>query len=173
MKKNKRNSITSSGFKIPENYFSQLDDELWLRIKITNSSPINSIEPGFSIPHDYFEDVEEKVLAHIKKKSKTQVRRLFNPKLVAVTTAVAASILLVLIIKSEAENEISFADLSTEQVNQYVYNQEFANADFAQLYKENTTTTVSPELVQIGTESLADYIIKNYKTEDIIEQHYE
>ena len=61
MKKENIHNIKSSGFKIPDNYFESIDDQILERLN--DKEIISASETtGFMVPKDYFDSVETTIL---------------------------------------------------------------------------------------------------------------
>ena len=122
------------GFKSPQGYFNNLEEDLSLRM---SESDIPE-ETGLGIPENYFDRIEENVMELLnREESKSKVISLWSRNKVWYALAVAASVILgwVLFVPFE-KNE--FNQLPITEVEQYINNGELDLEiyDMAQLLTE-------------------------------------
>jgi hypothetical protein len=85
--------IKSPGFKIPENYFETLEEQILDKIALQEMS---SKQNPFQVPSDYFENNAEKAFAKaIKAGKQVKVIPLYKKEIFRYAVAVAAVVLLV------------------------------------------------------------------------------
>lgn len=89
MNKKHLNSNTPNGFKIPDNYFEGLEEQLMS--KITSDTLPKTV--GFKMPDNYLETIESDVLSKINKRE-TKVIKLFTKKTFVTVSSIAAAIVL-------------------------------------------------------------------------------
>ncbi|UJH91995.1 hypothetical protein LZ575_05030 [Antarcticibacterium sp. 1MA-6-2] len=98
MKKNKLSYQQKTGFRIPQNYFEDLEENLMRKISQEDIDVDNlKVAPGFIVPQDYFEKLEERVLKRVtKEQERGKIYSLFNQQIFYYAAAAAAIIVLLL-----------------------------------------------------------------------------
>ncbi|MEL0643411.1 hypothetical protein V6251_03385 [Olleya sp. Ti.3.14] len=89
MKKESLNTIKTSGFKIPKDYFEGLEDAILAQATLEAHSKTS----GFNVPDGYFETLENTILSKLDK-PEPKVFNLFNKKTIVSLSSVAAAIVL-------------------------------------------------------------------------------
>ena len=110
MKKNKLDTIKTSGFKTPKDYFSQVEEQILNEVHLINKTN----QSGFEVPNNYFDTLDEKVLGQLE-----QNKAVFtlNPRQSFYYIAgIAASLILLFAIFINKESN---DDISTEMVESY------------------------------------------------------
>lgn len=106
--------IKKEVFKTPENYFDNLEEQLFAKISEDNLPK----ETGFSVPNNYFATTEEKIVASIPKKNKT---RIIPIKLSATVATIAAMFVLYFgVSRYMTEDKITFDTLTENDLNNWV-----------------------------------------------------
>ncbi|HBX63118.1 hypothetical protein [Empedobacter sp.] len=102
-----------NNFKIPANYFDDLQNEIYL----------NSFKQkeSFDVSNNYFEDLEQTILAKTINKKETKVIH-FNVWWVAACVLFLALVTIPFVLNSQQKNEIEVVDTKTEiQVYEKIY----------------------------------------------------
>ncbi len=126
MKDNKLNNIDNSGFKIPDDYFANLEDQVMSHIKIDEASG-----SGHKMPEDYLDNLENSILNKAGKEPQPKVISLFNKRNLIYISSVAAAIVLFFSI-GIFNTPDPFSELDDELVENYILN-EITDADLAEL----------------------------------------
>lgn len=167
MKNKNLHNIKKSGFKTPQNYFEELDDTIFSKLVESNIS--ENIHRGvFKVPTDYFETVESNILNAVDKSDSTKVVSLFSWKKVAYLSGIAASILLVMNIFFRDTNPVSFGDLETASIENYLLNEDLNAYDIAPYL--GTTDLDSEDFVDtnVNASAIEDYLLQNSDFEHLI-----
>lgn len=98
MKKRNLSYQEKSGFKVPQNYFEGLEENLMRKISQESAGVENyKGAPGFVVPENYFRQLEDQVLQKIEKdQGQGKVRSIFARKTLYYAAAVAAVFILLL-----------------------------------------------------------------------------
>ena len=78
-----------SGFKVPEDYFGNLEDNLMSKFNEQESYELTSARNGFKVPDDYFDQLEEKIIARTNQQE-SGVISLFRKEYIFYAAAVIA-----------------------------------------------------------------------------------
>jgi hypothetical protein len=153
----------SNSFKVPDDYFITIEDVVLSKLKAEVLQVKNNKET--KIPENYFESIEDQVLTKLKAKSTEKKFSLTNVIKYVAPIAIAASLLLIFVLKSKPET-VTFDNIATNEIVQFVENG-FADLDtdnIVTIYSDvelsdNFTTLVSEEeaydyLDEIDVESL-------------------
>jgi hypothetical protein len=166
MKKNKIHNITNSGFNTPEDYFSNLEDRIISNIKLNETIK----EPGFKIPDSYFDALEDTILNKVQDDKKSKVIPLFSKRTIISVTSVAAAIVLLFNLNIFNKN-ISFDAIDTDDLENYVTNQEFETLDLGVEIIEDIDISSFVGLDEsISDASLENYLYYTSDFEDLISE---
>jgi Glu-tRNA(Gln) amidotransferase subunit E-like FAD-binding protein len=189
-------SLKNNPFKLSENYFESIEDEVSAKIKSQNSKNILS-EQVFKVPENYFESLEDVLIAKLKAEAlqrnkieaipKTyfdavedevlmKIKR--NLKVVslknriskyAVPIAIAASLLLLIILKNN-DNTITFDSIETSDIEESITD------GLIDIDAENVAT-IFPDIEINDTNLVAalsdDEVLEYLSNEDLDEIIYE
>lgn len=123
MKNKQLHNIKSTGFKTPDNYFESFDESLFLKLS-ENELTSNIDSSGFKVPDNYFETFDDKVKKAIDKNEAKNVFSLVNWKRLGYISGIAASIVLVFNLLLAKTNDLTFDDLETASIENYLINEE-------------------------------------------------
>ena len=165
MKKNNLHNVTSSGFKTPNNYFESFEADLFDRLN--EKEEFNFSEnAGFTVPKDYFDTVENNVLEKLNESSEKPVISLKSKNTFYYVAGIAASfiILVGLVFNND---RISLENIDTVLIENYLYQQEYSNDDFASMFKTSDISETDFIDIHISDETLNQYY-ENIEPEDLI-----
>lgn len=161
MNKNKLHNIKNSGFKTPKNYFDGLEDSIMNQINLQKK-----IEgAGFITPDNYFESLEDKILEKVNHQPK--VISLFSKRNLFYATSIAAALVIMFSIFIN-KNELTFDDLETASIENYLNEEEIDSYEIASLF---TVEELSSDIFidsDLTSESLEEYLLQNATIEDLI-----
>ncbi|GAA4239049.1 hypothetical protein GCM10022291_31860 [Postechiella marina] len=163
MKKNNINSIKDSGFKVPKDYFSNLEDRLMSEIKLNQTVK----DSGFKAPDDYFNTLESNILSKVSKKEPTKVIPLFNKKNLLYITSIAAAVLLLFNL-SIFEKETKWDTLDADTVENYILNGNVGTYEIASLLLEGDIEEENFTSIEFTDEAMEGYFIENANIEDLM-----
>lgn len=163
MKKNNINNIKDTGFKVPKDYFANLEDRLMSDIKL-NQTVKNS---GFKLPDNYFNTLENQVLSGVSKKEPTKVIPLFNKKNLLYVASVAAAVLLLLNL-SIFEKKTNWDTLNADTVENYILNGNVGTYEIASLLLEGDIEEENFTSIEFTDEAMEGYFIENANIEDLM-----
>lgn len=166
MKNKNLYNIKSTGFKTPEDYFESLEDAVFSKM---NEQQIASkvTSTGFEVPTDYFETLDAKIVSRVEIQPTPKVISLFNWKKVAYISGIAASVILAINIFSNS-NPLTFDDLETASIENYLISQDLNSYDIAPYL--GTADLSSENFVEntINSSEIEDYLLQNSNVEYLI-----
>ena len=173
MKKNKLPYHQDPGFKVPPNYFEDLEERLLNAAASENS--LRSIEKkkiGFIIPENYFDDLERRVLQKIEgkqviKEEKGKLIPLISREAIYYVAAVAAIFIFIfstIDLNPKVEQEYNMNSVELSALEEYI-NNGYLDFNFMEV-----TSFLSEEdyvLQDFDTADFSDEEVLNYLTENI------
>lgn len=124
MDNNKEHNKHKTGFKVPDNYFEDLNNSLYKKISISTdcNSSLFPEKTGFTTPDNYFETFKVEVHDHSKKDQKPKVIRLNTKKKLLYGLSIAASLILLitLVLPTKSNDTLNFESLNTTTFNSYI-----------------------------------------------------
>ena len=165
MKKDKLNTIKSTGFKTPKNYFESFDERLLEQLN--KEETIEGIEdPGFQVPTDYFNSFEDKLFEKINNDQKPVIN-LRSRKTFYYVAGIAASLMLALAVFLNKNNNPA---LSVEMVETYLENSNLDSYELAELLSD--ADLLEEDFIITETDYnegyLESYLIENVDLESIL-----
>lgn len=166
MKKDKLNTVKSTGFKTPQDYFESFDERLLEQLN--KEDTIEGIEaPGFQVPTDYFNSFEDKLFEKINNHQKPVIN-LRSRKTFYYVAGIAASLMLALAIFVNKDNNSA---LSVEMVESYLENSDLDSYELAELLSD--ADLLEEDFIIIETNYnegyLENYLLENTDIESILE----
>ena len=123
--KNEKLNIESTGFKTPKGYFDDLEDQLMKRIN--SDKTLEAIEDsGFAVPKDYFETIDSEIFSKLEDEKPV----IFLHKKWYYIAGVAASLVVFLGLIFNT-NTVTFNDVSTIEIENYINEQNIENEELA------------------------------------------
>lgn len=165
MKNNKLHNIKNSGFKTPENYFSNLEDKVMLQVLLEEKID----RTAFKTPDNYFESLDNRIISQVSKKSETKIISLPTKRKIIALTGVAAAIILLFNLNL-FNNEFSFSSIDNETLENYVSNQEFEEFDLETVIIKDIDISSFIKEESISDASLENYLYNVSELEDFISE---
>ncbi|TXE20032.1 hypothetical protein ES692_01870 [Psychroserpens burtonensis] len=166
MKHKKLDTLKTSGFEVPKNYFSQVEKDILSEAYLKDKVNV----PGFGIPESYFETLESNILSTIEQEYKVKVIPLFNWKNVMYVSAIAACLVLMFNVFYNASETITFDSLETASIENYLEQEDYTSYELASLLTEDELNINNFTDTEISEESLEDYLLDQSNIEDLILQ---
>lgn len=164
MKQNKLDHINNSGFKVPKDYFSQVEEHILNDVSLKAKTETS----GFEVPDSYFDAVEQKILDNVVHKNDPKVVTLFPWKKLAYTTAIAASLILMFNIFLKPKETITWNDIETASIEDYLEDAEISSFELASLLTDDELTTNNFTDNEIPEGSIEDYLLENVDLENLM-----
>ena len=168
--KQKLNNIKNTGFKVPKDYFQNLEDTIMDTIKLDEALQ-NEGNSGFKAPDGYFDSLEDVILTKIKDDKKPKVVSLFNKQTLMYISGVAAAVLIMFnVFWNSSDTTIDTID--AELVENYIIDQGINTYEIASLLTDDSEVNLDIELFDetFNDDSLEDYLFENVNLEDFIDQ---
>lgn len=167
MKNKSLNNIQSTGFKTPPNYFESLDNTIFSKLDADNHLGDISAS-GFKVPDTYFESFDDTILNALKIEDDAKVIPLYSWKKVAYISGIAASIVLAFNLLFNQSNTVTFDNLETASIEDYLIGEDLSAYDIAPYL--NPLDMNSDNFVEntINDLTLEDYLLQNSDVEHLI-----
>ncbi len=166
MQKKNIHNIKKPGFKVPKDYFNNLEDTLLSEIKLKELSH-NS---GFKTPENYFETLEDQIIEKTSIKRTPKVISLFNKKTLIYMSGVAAAVLLLFNISvfKTTSTWASLDTLDTETVEDYIINENITDSyEIASLLTNEELTNADFIEIDFNENNIETYLINHLNVEDL------
>lgn len=167
MKTNKSKYPKNTGFKVPENYFSNLENDIMACIDTADLSEMKEAGSGFSTPEAYFDTLEDRVLGKLED-NKSGVVSIFRKEYLYYAAAVAAIFVLMLgnFFPSGQAEPVGWDDIEVSAMESYLEEgYEMGYIDLSS--SEYSDFFVSGDLVndsdfdEVTSEAVFEYIDEN------------
>ncbi|WP_026934622.1 hypothetical protein [Christiangramia echinicola] len=121
MKTNRPKYSHISGFKVPEDYFGNLEDKMLDNFNMQESVELKSTGSGFKVPDGYFDTLEETITSRTNQQ-KPRVISLFKKEYIFYAAAVIALFALLLgdFFKSGSNQNIGWDDIELSAMENYI-----------------------------------------------------
>lgn len=160
--KDKNTYPNDLGFKVPDGFFENLEDQLMDQASLKSQLPNDT---GFEVPDGYFDTLTDELLTtEVDIKEETPVRNL-NWWYPALAVAAGLAVLFSLNIFDTTTETVDFAQLETAELEVFFSNQ----SDFEQDESLELLYAYEPELLEEVSirEELPEEELYNYLLEDI------
>ena len=164
MQKHNLHNIKKTGFKTPQDYFKNFEDDILNDIKLKETIS-NS---GFNAPKDYFETLEERVMDKVSANKTPKIISLFNKRNLLYASSIAAAVLL-LITLNTFNKDVSWNKLDSETVENYMIQEDITSYEIASLFSEEDLKEENFVTHNLNTEHVETYLLNNLEIEDFIE----
>lgn len=169
MKPDKSKYTQNSGFKVPDNYFGNLEERILSKIQEDTQAQIPVKSSGFLIPESYFDSLEDKIMAKNDLR-KPRVISLLKKEYLFYAAAVVAIFALMLgdFFKSDQEQTIaSWDDIEISAMENYIddgYEMgyiELSTSDFSEFMFPGNQLVDEEDFNSVDTEAAFEYIEEN------------
>lgn len=160
-------NIKSTGYKTPDNYFEALEDTIFSKLAEENISSIVH-STGFKVPGSYFESLDSKILNAVEEKDTTKVISLFSWKKIAYISGIAASLILAFNLFFTNSNQLTFDDLETASIENYLMNEDLNTYDIAPYLGTNEMNSEDFVENTLNASDIEDYLLQNSDVEHLI-----
>src|SRR5688572_14013121 len=116
MKINRIHNIKNTGFKVPENYFSALENNILCDLKLKALAT----KSGYKTPDNYFDTLENNIINLANTQKEVKVIKLFTWKKAAFATGIAASFLLMINLFFNTNKTITIDTIETASLENYI-----------------------------------------------------
>ncbi|MFT4780366.1 MAG: hypothetical protein ACJAZK_000348 [Psychroserpens sp.] len=159
-------TIKTSGFKVPNDYFSQVEEQILSEVQLKNTVDAS----GFDVPDSYFESLENKIFLKLEEEQDVKVIPLFSWKNVMYVSAIAACLVLMFNVFYNASETITFDSLETASIENYLEQEDYTSYELAFLLTDDELNINNFTDTEISEESLEDYLLDQSNIEDLILQ---
>ena len=164
MNKKRIHNINNTGFKVPKDYFNNLEDVIMNDIHLKESIKGS----GFNTPKNYFETFDDKLFDTLETKPETKVRKLSPWKPLAYVSGIAASFLILFGLYHYNSNNLSFETLETASIANYLSEENYSSNELASFFSEEDLTVEGFIDEPIGETILEEYLIEHTMIEDLM-----
>ncbi|WP_274475717.1 hypothetical protein [Mangrovimonas aestuarii] len=160
MKKNLPYNENNHGFMLPDNYFENLDEKLFLEAKLKSSVT----DSGLKVPNNYFENFEARLFSKIEAKKEQKVVPLFSKKIWYSAAAVAAIFLLFFGLKPFSKSA-TFGSINESALENYVFQIDWDDSQLNTLIKDDFEAVVLQQT--LSDNSIENYILDNLDVDEL------
>lgn len=142
-------------FQVPEDYFRDFEDRLFVKIK-EEKFPKST---GFTVPENYFEELEEQITNRTGSGSSSKVISIFT-KYFAPVAAVAAILILVFNLNSNVVQEVNFENLNLSAIDQYIDegNLNLKKFDMVRFLEDEEVSEMNLDTAILSQKDLEEYL---------------
>ena len=162
MKQKKLDTIKTSGFKTPKDYFSQVEEQILNEVNLIDKAD----QSGFEIPEDYFDTLDDKILSQLE--DDKPVIALKPRQSFYYIAGIAASLLLLFAIYI---NQETTEEISAEMVENYFQDSDLDSYELAQLLSD--AELLEDDFVitetEYNEENLEAYLLDNSDIEQLLQ----
>lgn len=146
-------------FKLPENYFNDFEDELFLKID-EESFPKTS---GFGVPYAYFTKLENSVFDKLRRKKNSRVIRLIPQKALFYASAVASCLIIGFSIFSSSQSHSNPEKIHLSVIDRYIEdgNLDMDLYDVTHYLRNLEDFDLDIENFLISDEAIEEYLFEN------------
>ena len=164
MKKNTLHTIKNTGFKVPENYFDTLENEIMCDLKLKSLAT----KSGFKTPETYFDTLESTIFKTINTQKEVKVINLFTWQKVAFATGIAASFILMFNLFFNTNKTVTIDTIEIASIENYILNETMGINEFASLFTIEDLKDVRLINDGFSSQTIENYVYDNIEIEDII-----
>ncbi|MCD2259919.1 hypothetical protein [Psychroserpens luteolus] len=164
MKQKKLDTIKTSGFKTPKDYFSQVEEQILNEVKLIDKID----QSGFDVPESYFDSIEKDILNKISSENDSKVVSLVSWKKIMYTAAIAASLILMFNVFFNNGENVTWENLDTASIENYIEVEEYSTYELASLLTEDELNKDNFIENDISENSIETYLLDNVELEDLI-----
>ncbi|HNU59426.1 MAG TPA: hypothetical protein PKI08_05700 [Aquaticitalea sp.] len=169
MKVNKLHNIKSTGFKTPPNYFASLEDAVLSNKKSRDLSE-KVTEHGFGVPQGYFDQLEHTLAKTATQHSEPKTIPLFHWKKIAYISGIAASLILAFNVFFGNQRSLTFAELETASIENYLMTEGLSTHDLSQFFVPNSLNTSYFFNNTIDQTYIEEYLLQDSDLEHLISE---
>ncbi len=166
----KKTNSKKQGFKIPDNYFKNFDENFFERI---SSEQIIPDSDGFKAPENYFDNFDQILCESLDSYNKPKIINLFSNRKIYYLIGTAAAILIVFIsIKNiYANKKFSFNELTFTEIENYIDSGylDIDSDEIIDIYDESDFNEISFSESIIEEDELFEYLYKNIENYETLE----
>lgn len=164
MKTNPLHNIKNSGFKVPDDYFNTLENEILCDLKLKSLVP----KSGYKTSDTYFDALENNIINAVNTQKEVKVIKLFTWKKAAYATGIAASFLLMINLFFNTNKAVTIDTIETASLENYILNEDMGTKEFASLFTNEDLSEVHFINDGYNSQTLENYVFDNLEIEDII-----
>ncbi|MGC1473930.1 MAG: hypothetical protein WA775_15160 [Psychroserpens sp.] len=167
MKKTALHTIKHSGFKVPDNYFSEVEARILTDVALREHGD----QSGFQIPDAYLKELDDKILAKVSEEKSTKVISTLNWRQIASVSAIAASLVLMFQIFYSSENNTeqpTFDTLEIGAIENYIDQETYTSLDLASLLTEEELSKDTFIDDELSEKTLETYLLEQDELDDLI-----
>ncbi|WP_242203657.1 hypothetical protein [Aestuariivivens insulae] len=168
MNKKQIHNIEKTGFKVPKDYFNNLEDSLLSNIRLKELASSS----GFKTPELYFESVEEHIVKKTIDQEPKKVISIFSKQNLIYVSGIAAAVLLLLTLVV-FNHKPQWNNLDTETVENYIIDENIDSYEIATLLLDDGLKEADFINYNLKDETIETYLLNNSDIEDLIlEKNY-
>mgnify|MGYP003121723515 CR=1 FL=1 len=172
MKNNSSKYQSKSGFKVPENYFEELETNMMHILGEDENLLSTRKEKGFTTPANYFDNVEKEILSiTIGQASQSKVISIFRKEYVLKIAAIAAVFIgIISIWFSKPEPEITIDNVEIAEIENYI-DKEIIELNFTEistLISQDGIVLDNLNTSKVNDDAVLEYLMDNVDDPDLL-----
>ncbi|MBR9846643.1 MAG: hypothetical protein GYB35_11345 [Algicola sp.] len=161
MKKDKLQNIKTSGFKIPEAYFSNVEERVRNEVRVKDKAD----QSGFQVPENYFDTLDDHILSRLE--HETPVINLKSQQVFYYVAGIAASLIVMFNVFYTPET-ITIGDVETVSIENYLEVEDYTTYELASLLTEEDLKAFNLINSEISETTIEDYLLDHATIEELI-----
>ena len=166
MSKKNIHNIKTTGFKVPEDYFTNLEDITLTEIKLRTQFKT----VGFKTPKHYFNTIEERVFSTVLEKPQVKIISISRKKQLLYAASIAA-VITILVNVFVFNNNSNWETLDYETVENYMIEEDFSTYEIASLLTIDDLNEVSFTNYQLNETLIETYLLDHLDIDDLITEN--
>ncbi|MFB9052916.1 hypothetical protein ACFFVB_07465 [Formosa undariae] len=154
----------NSGFKIPKDYFSNLEESILNEAKLDAKVPSH----GFVVPDHYFDNLEDTIYKKATSKSTSKVRTLHVQPWVYVASIAACVMLMFTLTFSEKQSN-SISSINNESLESFILDEDLNTSEMATLITDSVLFGREILNNAISDATIDNYIEREIDLEDLLD----
>lgn len=167
MKLNSLNTNKHHGFKTPDRYFDNLDQDLLHLAKLHAKTDAS----GFKAPNDYFNTLETQILQKTSQQTNPSKVITLKRNTWLYVSSIAATLLLLFSLTLFNKSASSFDSLNNDTLVSYILSQDIDYSEMASLIKDETTFADNILKESISDQNIETYLENDLELDDLLNQN--
>ncbi len=160
-----KDSAITSGFKVPNDYFINIEEDILIDISLKNKIP----DSGLNVPETYFKSLEIDFLKNQNTNEDSTVKSLFNWKKALYPTAAAAVLFLfTLTLYFNTNKGFTSESLDSVSIEDYLLNEDLTSYELSILLGDKDLSIDFYTTDAISEDQLETYLLDNSEIEFLI-----
>lgn len=166
MSKKTIHNIKTTGFKVPKDYFNNLEDISLTEIKLKTQFETT----GFKTPNNYFNTIEERVFSTILEKLQVKIVSIARKKQLLYLSSIAA-VITILVSVFIVNNNSNWGKIDYETVENYMIEEDFSSYEIASLLTNDDLNELNFTKYHLNETLIETYLLDHLEINDLITEN--